>query len=138
MVLSVFKNFLETGPGVGEIILRMGLTTAFVGIIGTKGIRHKIAGVTTHLMVAFAACMAILQDALYLRPRPSPQLALRASPNSGADILSFTARFLRARSSRLQAVSTADDGSDAVSGGDDRNLFRHRFLCLGIVLSRFR
>ncbi|NLZ62123.1 MAG: hypothetical protein GX904_04935, partial [Acholeplasmataceae bacterium] len=78
MVLSVFKNFLETGPGVGEIILRMGLTTAFVGIIGIeRQIRHKIAGVTTHLMVAFAACaMAILQDALYLQALSlGPQLA---------------------------------------------------------------
>jgi putative Mg2+ transporter-C (MgtC) family protein len=43
------------------------LTAVFVGIIGLeRQMRHKIAGITTHLMVAFgAAGIAILQDALY-------------------------------------------------------------------------
>ncbi|MDD3477726.1 MAG: MgtC/SapB family protein [Candidatus Izemoplasmatales bacterium] len=68
MNLSLFTNFLDTGPSLGEIILRMGLTALFVGIIGIeRQMRHKIAGVTTHLMVAFgAAGIAILQDSLYL------------------------------------------------------------------------
>ncbi|MGD9909199.1 MAG: MgtC/SapB family protein [Candidatus Izemoplasmatales bacterium] len=67
MFLSVFTNFLDTGPNLGEIILRMTLTAFFVGIIGVeRQMRHKIAGVTTHLMVAFGACgIAILQDSLY-------------------------------------------------------------------------
>jgi len=67
MFLSVFNNFLDTGPNLGEIILRMTLTAFFVGIIGVeRQMRHKIAGVTTHLMVAFGACgIAILQDSLY-------------------------------------------------------------------------
>jgi|GEM_PF-976558 len=67
MTLTVFTNFLDTGPSFGEIILRMGLTAFFVGLIGIeRQIRHKIAGVTTHLMVAFGACgIAILQDSLY-------------------------------------------------------------------------
>jgi len=65
----VFENFLDTGPGIGDIILRMALTAVFVGLIGIeRQMRHKIAGVTTHLMVAFGACgIAILQDALYLQ-----------------------------------------------------------------------
>lgn len=67
MSLSVFGNFLDTGPGLWEIVLRMGLTAVFVGIIGIeRQMKHKIAGVTTHLMVAFGACgIAILQDSLY-------------------------------------------------------------------------
>jgi len=66
--MDVFINFLETGPSVWEMILRMGLTMLFVGLIGIeRQMRQKIAGVTTHLMVAFGACgIAILQDALYL------------------------------------------------------------------------
>ena len=68
MVLSIFENFLDTGPDFFEILLRMALTAVFVGIIGIeRQLRQKIAGVTTHLMVAFGACgIAILQDALYL------------------------------------------------------------------------
>ena len=64
---SFFFNFLENGPGILEIMLRMVLTAIFVGIIGLeRQMRHKIAGITTHLMVAFgAAGIAILQDALY-------------------------------------------------------------------------
>ncbi|MBU1144688.1 MAG: MgtC/SapB family protein [Firmicutes bacterium] len=67
MFLTIFDNFLDTGPGVLEILLRMGLTALFVGIIGIeRQMRHKTAGVTTHLMVAFGACgIAILQDSLY-------------------------------------------------------------------------
>ncbi len=67
MNLSVFVNFLDSGPGIWEMILRMGLTAFFVGVIGMeRQMRHKIAGVTTHLMVAFGACgIAILQDSLY-------------------------------------------------------------------------
>ena len=67
MFLSFFTNYLDTGPGILEIILRMVLTAVFVGIIGLeRQMRHKIAGITTHLMVAFgAAGIAILQDALY-------------------------------------------------------------------------
>ncbi|HOP57760.1 MAG TPA: MgtC/SapB family protein [Bacillota bacterium] len=68
MFITIFENYLDTGPGIGEMLLRMGLTAVFVGIIGIeRQMRHKIAGVTTHLMIAFAACaIAILQDALYL------------------------------------------------------------------------
>ncbi|MBN2504910.1 MAG: MgtC/SapB family protein [Bacilli bacterium] len=67
MNLSFFENFLDSGPGVLEMILRMGLTAVFVGLIGIeRQMRHKIAGVTTHLMIAFGACgIAILQDGLY-------------------------------------------------------------------------
>jgi putative Mg2+ transporter-C (MgtC) family protein len=67
MFLSFLLNFLENGPSLLEIVVRMLLTAIFVGIIGAeRQMRHKIAGVTTHLMVAFgAAGIAILQDALY-------------------------------------------------------------------------
>lgn len=67
MQLSIIYNYLDTGPGIWEILLRMGLTAFFVGLIGIeRQMRHKIAGVTTHLMVAFGACgIAILQDSLY-------------------------------------------------------------------------
>ncbi|PKK94431.1 MAG: hypothetical protein CVV60_06470, partial [Tenericutes bacterium HGW-Tenericutes-5] len=67
MFLSFITNFLDNGPGIVEIMTRMLLTAVFVGIIGLeRQMRHKIAGVTTHLMVAFgAAGIAILQDALY-------------------------------------------------------------------------
>lgn len=67
MVLSVFSNYLQSGPDILEILIRMALTAVFVGIIGIeRQLRQKIAGVTTHLMVAFGACgIAILQDALY-------------------------------------------------------------------------
>jgi len=67
MFLTFFTNFLESGPSLLEIVVRMLLTAIFVGIIGAeRQMRHKIAGVTTHLMVAFgAAGIAILQDALY-------------------------------------------------------------------------
>ena len=66
MTLSL-TNFLESGPGIWDIIIRMSLTAFFVGIIGIeRQLRQKIAGITTHLMVAFGACgIAILQDALY-------------------------------------------------------------------------
>ncbi len=65
--MDFLNNFLSEGPGILEILLRMGLTAFFVGIIGLeRQMRHKIAGITTHLMVAFAAsAIAILQDALY-------------------------------------------------------------------------
>jgi putative Mg2+ transporter-C (MgtC) family protein len=67
MFLSFLLNFMESGPGILEIVVRMLLTAVFVGIIGLeRQMRHKIAGITTHLMVAFgAAGIAILQDALY-------------------------------------------------------------------------
>lgn len=67
MFLSFLLNFMESGPGLLEIVVRMLLTALFVGIIGLeRQMRHKIAGITTHLMVAFgAAGIAILQDALY-------------------------------------------------------------------------
>ncbi|HOO43564.1 MAG TPA: MgtC/SapB family protein [Bacillota bacterium] len=67
MVLSILGNYLDTGPDIWEILLRMTLTAVFVGVIGIeRQLRQKIAGVTTHLMVAFGACgIAILQDALY-------------------------------------------------------------------------
>jgi len=66
--MGFLDNFLAEGPGILEILLRMVLTAFFVGIIGLeRQMRHKIAGITTHLMVAFAAtAIAILQDALYL------------------------------------------------------------------------
>jgi putative Mg2+ transporter-C (MgtC) family protein len=65
--MGFLDNYLDNGPDILEIILRMGLTAFFVGIIGLeRQMRHKIAGITTHLMVAFAAAaIAILQDALY-------------------------------------------------------------------------
>jgi putative Mg2+ transporter-C (MgtC) family protein len=68
MTLSVITNFLDTGPSILEMLLRIFLTAIFVGVIGVnRQLRHKIAGVTTHLMVAFGACgIAILQDVLYL------------------------------------------------------------------------
>lgn len=67
MFLTIFDNFLDSGPGILEIMLRMFLTAVFVGIIGAeRQLRHKTAGVTTHIMVAFGACgIAILQDSLY-------------------------------------------------------------------------
>ena len=67
MTLSIFGNYLDTGPDIWEILIRMALTALFVGIIGIeRQLRQKIAGITTHLMVAFGACgIAILQDALY-------------------------------------------------------------------------
>ncbi len=67
MFLSFFENFLDSGPGILEMIVRMGLTAVFVGLIGIeRQMRHKIAGVTTHLMVAFGACgISILQDSLF-------------------------------------------------------------------------
>jgi len=67
MTLSIFSNYLGSGPDILEILLRMALTAVFVGIIGIeRQLRQKIAGVTTHLMVAFGACgIAIMQDALY-------------------------------------------------------------------------
>ncbi|MFA5007286.1 MAG: MgtC/SapB family protein [Candidatus Izemoplasmatales bacterium] len=60
-------QWLETDPSIGEMALRIGLTALFVGLIGIeRQMRHKIAGVTTHLMVAFGACgIAILQEYLY-------------------------------------------------------------------------
>ncbi len=66
MLLSIL-NYLDTGPGIWEILLRMALTAIFVGVIGVeRQLRQKIAGVTTHLMVAFgAAGIAIMQDSLY-------------------------------------------------------------------------
>ncbi|QWB99642.1 MgtC/SapB family protein [Mycoplasmatota bacterium] len=66
--MGFLDNFLTEGPGIFEILLRMILTAFFVGIIGLeRQMRHKIAGITTHLMVAFAAAaIAILQDAIYL------------------------------------------------------------------------
>jgi putative Mg2+ transporter-C (MgtC) family protein len=66
--MGFLDNFLTEGPGILEILLRMVLTAFFVGIIGLeRQMRHKIAGITTHLMVAFAAtAIAILQDAIYL------------------------------------------------------------------------
>lgn len=66
--MGFLENYLENGPSILEIFLRMGLTALFVGLIGLeRQMRHKIAGITTHLMVAFAAAsIAILQDALYL------------------------------------------------------------------------
>jgi putative Mg2+ transporter-C (MgtC) family protein len=67
MIQTLAINLLNSEPGILEMILRMGLTALFVGIIGMeRQIRHKIAGVTTHLMVAFGACgIAILQEYLF-------------------------------------------------------------------------
>jgi putative Mg2+ transporter-C (MgtC) family protein len=66
--MDFLQNYLAEGPSILEILLRMGLTALFVGVIGLeRQMRHKIAGITTHLMVAFAAAsIAILQDAIYL------------------------------------------------------------------------
>lgn len=65
--MDFLQNFITDELDILEIFLRMGLTAFFVGVIGLeRQMRHKIAGITTHLMVAFAsAAIAILQDALY-------------------------------------------------------------------------
>jgi len=49
------------------ILQTLGLTLVFVGLIGyERQKKHKIAGMTTHLMVAFgAAALAIVQEYLY-------------------------------------------------------------------------
>jgi putative Mg2+ transporter-C (MgtC) family protein len=67
MFQPVFLNIFNTNPSIWEMLLRVGLTAIFVGIIGAeRQMRHKIAGVTTHLMVAFGACgIAIMQELLY-------------------------------------------------------------------------
>ena len=36
MFITIFENYLDTGPGIGEMLLRMGLTAVFVGIIGIE------------------------------------------------------------------------------------------------------
>ncbi|HOW38776.1 MAG TPA: MgtC/SapB family protein, partial [Bacillota bacterium] len=67
-MISVFTaSWLDLNPSLWEICLRLGLTAVFVGIIGfERQMRHKIAGVTTHLMVAFGACgIALVQEYLY-------------------------------------------------------------------------
>ena len=67
MFLATIDSILNTTPSIWEMLIRMGLTAIFAGMIGfERQIRHKIAGITTHLMVAFGACgIAILQDSLY-------------------------------------------------------------------------
>ena len=57
MFLSIFDNYLNSNLSILEILLRMAFTALFVGLIGVeRQLRQKIAGVTTHLMVAFGAC----------------------------------------------------------------------------------
>jgi len=67
MTQFLVVDWLQSNPSLGEMMLRLGLTALFVGLIGIeRQMRHKIAGVTTHLMVAFGACgIAILQEYLY-------------------------------------------------------------------------
>ncbi len=67
MFNAFFTDLFNSNPNIWEILLRMGLTTLFVGLIGLeRQMKHKIAGVTTHLMVAFGACgIAIVQEYLY-------------------------------------------------------------------------
>ncbi len=67
MFSTALPDLFQPGIDIWEILLRMALTAFFVGIIGVeRQLRQKIAGVTTHLMVAFGAVgIAILQDALY-------------------------------------------------------------------------
>jgi putative Mg2+ transporter-C (MgtC) family protein len=67
MFLTFLEDFTNLDPSFGAIMLRLGLTALFVGIIGfERQMRHKIAGVTTHLMVAFGACgIALLQEYLF-------------------------------------------------------------------------
>jgi putative Mg2+ transporter-C (MgtC) family protein len=67
MFHTLAVQFTNLNPSFGEILLRIALTAVFVGIIGfERQMRHKIAGVTTHLMVAFGACgVALLQEYLY-------------------------------------------------------------------------
>jgi putative Mg2+ transporter-C (MgtC) family protein len=67
MQVTLAVNILQSDPAIWEILLRIFLTAVFVGIIGAeRQMRHKIAGVTTHLMVAFGACgIAVLQEVLY-------------------------------------------------------------------------
>lgn len=65
--MNWFTELVNTTPSLWEMLIRLGLTALFVGIIGMeRQMRHKIAGVTTHLMVAFGACgIAIMQETLY-------------------------------------------------------------------------
>ena len=67
MFKTLFYDFINSDPNIWAIMLRMGLTTVFVGLIGLeRQMKHKIAGITTHLMVAFGACgIAIVQEYLY-------------------------------------------------------------------------
>jgi len=67
MLRTLFFDLVNSDPSIWAIMLRMGLTTLFVGLIGLeRQMKHKIAGITTHLMVAFGACgIAILQEYLY-------------------------------------------------------------------------
>lgn len=67
-MLHLFANeFTNLNPSFWEILLRIALTAVFVGVIGfERQMRHKVAGVTTHLMVAFGACgIALLQEYIY-------------------------------------------------------------------------
>ena len=67
MNMLQLSSLLNSNPSILEMLARLGLTALFVGIIGMeRQMRHKIAGVTTHLMVAFgAAGIAMLQESLY-------------------------------------------------------------------------
>ncbi|MDD3842504.1 MAG: MgtC/SapB family protein [Candidatus Izemoplasmatales bacterium] len=80
MLALLTIDFSALNPSFGEIMLRIGLTAIFVGIIGfERQMRHKIAGVTTHLMVAFGACgIALLQEYLYYDALATAQEVLAA------------------------------------------------------------
>lgn len=59
---------MDTTIDIFYIIQALGLTIFFVGLIGFERQRkHKIAGMTTHVLVAIgAAALAIVQETMYL------------------------------------------------------------------------
>lgn len=76
------------------IMKTLGLTLLFVGLIGyERQKKHKIAGMTTHLMVAFgAAALAIVQEYLYFE---SIQLVLETEVSNPA--IAIASNFERQR-----------------------------------------
>lgn len=58
---------MENGIEVLYILQSLGLTLLFVGLIGfERQSKHKVAGLTTHILVALgAASLAIIQEYLY-------------------------------------------------------------------------
>ena len=59
---------MDTSIDIFYILQALGLTVFFVGLIGFERQRkHKIAGMTTHVLVALgAAALAIVQESMYL------------------------------------------------------------------------
>lgn len=76
------------------MLLSLGLTMLFVGFIGFERQRkHKVAGMTTHVLVALGACaLAIVQEKLYFE---SIQFALD-NPEFTGNIVAERQRILAA------------------------------------------